>query len=107
MKTDFYKEICVCQENWSGIDCSQKSYSFKTMASANFIDTTKSMKIIKNLTNTSSKHDLHDYLNWLNINYGISKTPNRYQQPLTTPFISHKYSIKKIPQLLEMIFLFL
>jgi hypothetical protein len=73
-KTNFYKEVCVCQENWSGIDCSQKLNPFKKS---------------KNSTN----NDLDDYLKWLNINYGISKIPNRIQQSFTTPIMSHRFSI--------------
>ncbi|CAF3940161.1 unnamed protein product [Rotaria sp. Silwood2] len=99
-KIDLYTEICVCEKNWSGIDCSQalstssttqKSYPLTTITSAKLIQTTKQMKIIKNVTNISLKHDLRDYLNWLNINYGITRTTKLFQQPVTTPIISHKY----------------
>jgi hypothetical protein len=70
-KTNFYTEICVCQQNWTGLDCSQKS--------------------MKNLTN----NDSNDYLNWLNINYGISKIPNRFHQVVTTQTMSHRFSRNK------------
>ncbi|CAF1431582.1 unnamed protein product [Rotaria sp. Silwood1] len=100
-KIDLYTEICVCEKNWSGIDCSEivstssttkKSHPITTLTSAKFIQTTiKPMKIIKNNTNISLKNDLRNYLDWLNTNYGITKTTKIFQQSLTTPLISHKY----------------
>jgi hypothetical protein len=93
-KTDFYTEICICDEHWSGIDCSERRSLYKTLP---FIRTTQPMKIIKNLT----QNDRNDYLNWLNINYGISKLPNRFQQPLTTPILAHRYSRIKMRTLFE------
>lgn len=81
-KTNAHKEICVCKDNWNGIDCSQKSYPIKIQTS------TKSMK---NLTN----NDLNAYLHWLNTNYGISKIPNRLQPLFTTPVMAHRFSINK------------
>ncbi|CAF1449885.1 unnamed protein product [Rotaria sordida] len=99
-KIDFYTEICVCEKNWGGFDCSeplsissttQKSYRLTTLTSAKFIHTTKSIKKIKNITNISLKNDLRDYLNWLNTNYGITKTTKLFQLPTTTPISAHKY----------------
>ncbi|CAF1240678.1 unnamed protein product [Rotaria sordida] len=99
-KIDFYTEICVCEKNWGGFDCSeplsissttQKSYRLTTLTSAKFIHTTKSIKKIKNITNISLKNDLRDYLNWLNTNYGITKTTKLFQLSTTTPISAHKY----------------
>ena len=49
------------------------------------------IKTIKNLANSSSlKTDLRDYLNWLNSNYGISRTtsviPSMTKPPIADPF---------------------
>jgi hypothetical protein len=54
------------------------------------------MRIIKNLTDISLKTDIHDYLNWLNANYGISKATSFYQLPATTPFIAHKQRMTRM-----------
>jgi hypothetical protein len=54
------------------------------------------MKIIKTLPDIFSKNDPYDYLNWLNTNYGIHRATNVFQQQITTPLISHRYSINKI-----------
>lgn len=81
-KTNLHTEICICKQNWSGIDCSQKKYPLKLQTS------TQSMK---NLTN----NELTAYLHWLNINYGISKIPNRFQQAFTTPSLAHRFRKNK------------
>jgi hypothetical protein len=65
------------------------------LTSATSLQATKSMKIMKNLTDISVKSDLRDYLDWLNTNYGISKASSIFLH-VTTPSISHKYSMDKI-----------
>ncbi|CAF4469584.1 unnamed protein product [Rotaria socialis] len=102
-KIDLYSEICKCENNWGGIDCSQ-SLSISSTTQKVFLQTSKTTKKIvqittptkdiKNITNIPSKTDLHEYLIWLNQNYGISKTTRLFPLPVTTPIIldEHKYT---------------
>lgn len=78
-KPDFYTEICVCNDGWTGIDCSERISPFHT---------TNSITTNKNLT----QNDREAYLKWLNTNYGIGQLPNPLQPSFTTPFIPNRYS---------------
>ncbi|CAF4724968.1 unnamed protein product, partial [Rotaria sp. Silwood1] len=101
LKIDLYTEICICEDNWTGIDCSQPLFTpaiitpladshkdLDTVTSVSSVPIT-AIKSIKNLTLTPLTIDLRDYLDWLKENYAINRLTNSYPS-ITTSSISHK-----------------
>ncbi|UJR13724.1 hypothetical protein I4U23_000735 [Adineta vaga] len=91
-KIDFDTEICVCKKNWTGIDCSQPL--FLPTTKTKLIRTTKSMKIIKNLTDVSSQNNIHNYLDFLNTRNTIKKNISLAVSPVTASTIYPNYKYK-------------
>ncbi|CAF3647199.1 unnamed protein product [Rotaria sordida] len=101
LKIDLYTEICICEENWTGIDCSQALFIPATITqladSTRTFDTVTripsvpitAIKPMKNLTLTPLTDDLRDYLDWLNEYYAINRLTNSYQS-ITTSATFHK-----------------
>ncbi|CAF4008494.1 unnamed protein product [Adineta steineri] len=95
LKIDLYTEICICENNWSGIDCSQaltttavsttELYPITSMPSIQI----PPIKPIKNLENTPLTTDLADYFDLMNVSSGIRRAINS-SQLMTTPSISYK-----------------
>jgi len=71
VQTNIYNEICVCHENWTGHDCSQRVHFPPKNPMKTEVD--------------------DDYLSWLNANYGMIKAPPRFILPTTT-IIQPEYS---------------
>ncbi|CAF0727708.1 unnamed protein product [Adineta ricciae] len=105
IKIDLYAELCICEKNWSGIDCSQ-SLLTSTMTTRTNLSTKKSdpvkttlsmqtpsIKSVKDLSHTPVITDLSDYSERLHVNYGIHRNTNSIR-PTTTPslFLKSKYS---------------
>ncbi|CAF4495240.1 unnamed protein product [Rotaria socialis] len=85
LKIDLYTELCICEEHWIGIDCSQGmpkleatsglSSSSKKIHLTTLLSSTDktAIKSMKNLTLTPLTDDLREYVEWLEDHY----TPNR------------------------------
>ncbi|CAF0952593.1 unnamed protein product [Adineta ricciae] len=99
-KIDYDTEICVCQKNWTGIDCSQRLHPSTTTTrttttppppTIRYIRPTKPTRIIKNLTNVVLQNDIHNYLDWLNMKYTDRKNGTLAELPITISTGHHKY----------------
>ena len=83
IKIDSFTEICACEKHWGGADCSRPLIVNLTSP---IVETTMKMK-------TNPKLELNDYLNWLNINYGIQRTSSTPRNiPKIKPLIHDKFS---------------
>ncbi|UJR33508.1 hypothetical protein I4U23_020953 [Adineta vaga] len=102
IKIDLYTEICICEKNWSGIDCSQAlttstmtTQSRRTNKQSDPTTTISSIQIplikpTKDLSQTPLATDLSAYFRWLNETYGIRQNNANTSQSTTVSSISQK-----------------
>ncbi|CAF5171277.1 unnamed protein product [Rotaria magnacalcarata] len=91
LKIDLYTELCICEEHWIGIDCSQalpepeitkglSSSSKKIHLTTKLASTEKTViKSMKNLTLTPLTDDLREYVEWLEDHYTTNRSIDSHQ----------------------------